>query len=122
MRPQRTGLLSNVALNIWYGSTLSKGVSSKLSSSNASSSSSLTAPNFWAYRLLLAFPGIKTGLIAYFFIEELQVSGALILDVSLAFVAVVCPSYITFPFLFLVLIIIVFVERKVSLFSGFFSI
>jgi len=49
-------LLSNVALNIWYGSTLSNGVSSRLSSSNSSSSSSLAAPNFWACRLLSANP------------------------------------------------------------------
>lgn len=66
----------------------------------------------------------RTGevLIAHFFIQEFQIGGALILDVSFAFVAVIRPRHITFPFLLLVVFIIVLVKRKVAVFGGFFSV
>jgi hypothetical protein len=49
-------LLSIACLNMLYGSTLSSGVSRRLSSSSSSSSSSATEENFWACNMLVLEP------------------------------------------------------------------
>ena len=56
LAPVMNSLLNIACLNMLYGSTLSSGVSRRLSSSSSSSSSSATEVNFWAYNMSVMEP------------------------------------------------------------------
>lgn len=59
---------------------------------------------------------------AYLFVEELQVSRALILDVSDFIAVLIGPTRVAFPFLIFVILIIIACDAEVFLLLGFFSI
>lgn len=111
-------LRSNACLNMPYGSTLSSGVSSRLSSSSSSSSSSSTEENFWACGSLATV--VPSAYTSYLFVQEFKVCSAFVLDVF-CFICFVVPVRFLFPFLIL-FVIVPFGEVEVGFTLSFLAV
>lgn len=100
-------LLSSALRKSWYGSTLSRGVSRRLSSPNSSSESFSRFPNFWAYEREHSI-WLNT-IITYLFIKELQISTALIFAITfIVHFLFFCPCrFIAGPLSFFILIVVI---------------
>jgi len=104
---------------------LSRGVSSRFSSSSSSSESFSAAPNFSDYVTPSACSNWRIQNAIYLFFQEFQISSALILDI-LGVLTFIIPGGFTVPFFdllfFILVIIILVIENEVALFGGFLTI
>lgn len=112
-------------LNMPYGSTLSRGVSSKLSSSRSSSSSSVKDPNFCAWYLVNKHHLKIKHWLTYLLVQEVEVGSTVVRNIGLQGslgLVLLGPLNLAIPVVVLIALILLLIKREVRLLSGVLAI